>query len=94
VTDVFQQSRVNQLDLLVVIDNSCSMGDEQTKLRENFPFFMDFFLGSGLDYQIGITSSDLVWPSEYNGSHGKTRPGRAPKKEAVPAPAPARAGRK
>jgi 30S ribosomal protein S31 len=32
----------------------------------------------------------------YNGSHGKTRPGRAPKKDAAPAtPAPARTpGRK
>jgi 30S ribosomal protein S31 len=28
----------------------------------------------------------------YNGSHGKTRPGRAPKKEAAPAPAPATRG--
>lgn len=32
----------------------------------------------------------------YNGSHGKTRPGRAPKKAAAPATAPASraAGRK
>src|SRR5688572_17447955 len=48
-----------QVDVLWMIDNSSSMGDEQTALGENFPLFMDFFLNSGLDYHIGVTSSDV-----------------------------------
>ena len=47
-----------EVDILWVIDDSCSMSEEQTALRDNYPVFMDFFLGSGLDYHIGVTSAD------------------------------------
>ena len=60
-----------QVDILWMIDNSCSMANEQSDLTENFPFFMDFFVGSGLDYNVGVTSSDL--DGNYNGSKGKLR---------------------
>src|SRR5687767_15154056 len=69
VTDVFVQVTTPKVDVLWVIDNSGSMEDEQADLVANFPAFMDFFLGSGLDYHIGVTSTDL--DRNYNGSMGK-----------------------
>lgn len=47
-----------QVDILFVVDDSCSMYEEQTALSQNFPDFMEFFLGSGLDYHIGVTTTD------------------------------------
>ncbi len=57
------------VDILWVVDNSCSMADEQNSLTGNFPAFADFFVGSGLDYHIGVTSTDI--DGNYNGSKGK-----------------------
>jgi hypothetical protein len=47
------------------------MLDEQNDLGENFPLFMNFFLGSGLDYHVGVTSTDI--DGSYNGADGKLR---------------------
>jgi hypothetical protein len=69
VVDDIVQVQTPKVDVLWVIDNSCSMDDEQTALVANFPAFMDYFLGSGLDYHIGVTSTDL--DRDTNGSKGK-----------------------
>jgi hypothetical protein len=58
-TDVIVQVTTPMVDILWTIDNSCSMSDEQLALTDNFPKFMDYFLGSGLDYHIGVTSTDM-----------------------------------
>jgi len=50
------------VDILFVIDNSCSMEEEQVNLAENFPSFLSYFLSSGLDYHIGVVSTDLEDP--------------------------------
>ena len=63
-TDKLVQVQVPEVDILFTIDNSCSMWEEQTALANNFPIFMDFFLGSGLDYHIGVISTDT-----YDNSH-------------------------
>lgn len=60
-----------QLDLLWVVDNSCSMGDEQSDLAQSFPLFINYVVGSGIDYHVGVTSTDL--DGTYNGSKGKLR---------------------
>jgi hypothetical protein len=54
------------VDVLFVVDNSCSMDAEQTALANNFPTFMDSFTGSGLDYHIGVVSMDM-WASSHRG---------------------------
>lgn len=59
-TDVITQVTKPEVDILWVIDNSGSMLDEQAKLAENFPNFMNFFLESGLDYHIAVTSTDTT----------------------------------
>lgn len=69
-TDVIVQTTTPQVDILWMVDNSCSMGDDQTRLTSNFPSFMDFFVGSGLDFHVGVTSSDTI-STAPNGADGK-----------------------
>jgi hypothetical protein len=69
-TDVLVQVTTPMVDILWMVDNSCSMSNDQTDLTENFPHFMEFFAGSGLDYHIGITSSDISNGSSYRGAEG------------------------
>jgi len=68
-TDKIVQVTIPSVDVLWVVDNSGSMLEEQNDLSENFPKFMDYFLNSGLDYHVGVTSTDL--DGNYNGSKGK-----------------------
>jgi hypothetical protein len=50
------------MDVLWVIDNSCSMQEEQDALVANFPAFIAFFDGTGLDFHVGVVSTDLEDP--------------------------------
>jgi hypothetical protein len=67
--DTILQVTTPQVDILWMIDNSCSMYNEQTDLTDNIPFFMQYFVGSGLDYHVAVTSSDTI-SSDYSGSSG------------------------
>ena len=58
--DVFQQRRMNTVDILLVVDNSCSMVEEQDKLATNFQSFIAAFEGAEVDYQIGVTTTDTL----------------------------------
>jgi hypothetical protein len=69
--DRILQLTTPKVDILWTIDNSGSMGDNQAALVQNFPVFMNYFLNSGLDYHIGVTSTDI--DTNYNGSQGKLR---------------------
>jgi hypothetical protein len=51
------QVTIPSIDVLWVIDDSCSMESHQTELANSFSAFMDYFLGSGLDYHIGVVST-------------------------------------
>jgi hypothetical protein len=57
--DVFVQATSPKSDVLFVIDNSGSMEGEQDLLARNFPRFMDWFLDSGVDYHIGVVTTDM-----------------------------------
>ncbi|MDB4962346.1 MAG: putative lipoprotein [Myxococcales bacterium] len=46
-----------KLDLLFVIDNSGSMGEEQANLVANFPTFINVLDASGLDYRVAVTTT-------------------------------------
>ncbi len=59
-TDVIQQVPVPAVDVLWVIDNSNSMLEEQTALAESFGAFIEYFTQSGLDYHVGVVSTDMV----------------------------------
>ena len=73
--DEFQQRTVPESDILFVVDNSCSMSDEQEELTANFDAFIQSFVNTTLDYHIGVVEGDLTpgqqssWGvlREYNG---------------------------
>lgn len=58
ITDQIVQPDRAAVDVLWVIDDSGSMEDDQDALAEHIPTFMDWFVGSDLDYHIGITTTD------------------------------------
>jgi hypothetical protein len=64
--DVFQQVRRNTVDILLVIDDSCSMAEEQEKLSNNFESFISAFSGVNVDWQIGVTTTD-TYRTEHPG---------------------------
>ncbi|MEE2750237.1 MAG: lamin tail domain-containing protein [Myxococcota bacterium] len=59
-TDTFQQNSRNTVDVLLVVDNSCSMIEEQVKLASNFESFIQYFQGVDVDYQIAVVTTDTL----------------------------------
>ena len=57
--DAFTQLETPEVDIMFVIDNSCSMSDEQASLTSNFESFIQFADAQGLDYQISVVSTDV-----------------------------------
>ena len=57
-TDVFSQAERPKVDLLWVIDNSCSMSEEQTLIGQNLSSFLAFAVAEQIDFQLGVTSTD------------------------------------
>lgn len=58
-TDVWQQSGLGKLDILFVVDDSCSMADEQASLAANFASFIAAANQGNVDYHLGVTTTDL-----------------------------------
>ncbi len=58
-TDRIVQVTVPSVDVLWIIDNSCSMEEEQRSLTQNFDAFMAYFTDSGLDFHVGVISTDM-----------------------------------
>ncbi len=69
VTDTFLH-HIYPVDILFVIDNSCSMAEEQELLDLNAGPFVDFLELTGSDYHIGVVTTDLDDPAES----GKLQP--------------------
>ena len=59
VVDRIIQSPEQTIDILFVMDTSCSMVEEQEALDANMPSFMQFFLDSGLDYHLGVVTTNM-----------------------------------
>ena len=51
--------RVGQVDILFVVDNSGSMSEEQRRMANSFPNFVQGLDIAGLDYRIGIITTDI-----------------------------------
>lgn len=58
-TQVLYQNPPTEVDILLVVDNSCSMGDEQTQLSQGFDRFVEYFEVADVDYHIGVTTTDM-----------------------------------
>lgn len=67
----FYQSELVPVDVLWVVDPSCSMADEQQRLVDNFPSFIEFFRDSNLEFHLGVTSTDIDEESSPNSLDGR-----------------------
>ena len=65
VTDSFTQDGTVDVDILFVIDNSGSMGSNQTNIKNNFDAFMNAFNAAGVSYQVALITTDS---SDFVGS--------------------------
>lgn len=63
-TDVFYQKPADLVDILLVVDNSCSMDPYQEKLSQNFQSFIQFFVDVDIDYHIGVVTTTVTEPYE------------------------------
>lgn len=58
--DIFYQDPPSAVDIMLVVDNSCSMDPYQEKLSENFQQFISFFSEANVDYHIGILTTTVA----------------------------------
>lgn len=72
VTDSFAQNPA-PADVLFIIDNSCSMEEEQNGIGTNLAAFLGFAQGANLDYQIAVTTTDTTQAGEHGVFVGGTR---------------------
>lgn len=61
-TEVFDVQDALPLDVLLVVDDSCSMTEEQAKLANNFTSFLDPVVATGLDWHVGVITTDMDAP--------------------------------
>lgn len=54
----FAQTPWEKVDVLLIVDNSCSMEPYQTKLAGDFGGFFDFFAEGEVDYQLAVAHTD------------------------------------
>ena len=75
--DNFLQEGNNWTDILWVVDNSCSMGDEQGYLSDDFGYFYSIINSAGVDYHIATATTDnasfqgsqkVIYPTTPNGA--------------------------
>jgi hypothetical protein len=57
-TDTLTQEANQSVDLLWVVDNSCSMAEEQTTLAAAADLFLDFLDAEGVDWHVGVVTTD------------------------------------
>ena len=67
VGDVFYQVEAGEVDILLVVDNSCSMQPYQEKLASNFDAFLTFFVEGNVDYRIGVATTTVSDPPSPDG---------------------------
>ena len=60
--DVFNQNPAEDVDILMVVDNSCSMSPYQARLGQNFSQFISWFVGANINYQIAVTTTSITDP--------------------------------
>ncbi len=59
-TDTFVQDQQPKADVLVVVDDSCSMTDKQNALATNFASFIQYVVSTSTDFQLGVTTTDAA----------------------------------
>ena len=69
--EVFHQSPPEEVDILLVVDNSCSMGPYQEQLGSNFERFVEYFIGANVNYHIGVVTTDIEDSSQSGRIQGQ-----------------------
>ena len=72
-TDVFFQQPPTSVDILLIVDNSCSMADEQDKLSQGFEEFVEYFEFADVDYHIGVVTTDTDNPNQAGRLQGNPK---------------------
>jgi len=60
--DIFAQETAGSVDVLLVVDNSCSMQPYQQKLGDNFNDFLTYLQVGQVDYNIGVVTTTVDPP--------------------------------
>lgn len=71
--DEFEQLGRPKVDILFVVDDSCSMGEEQTALGSNFTAFLQYASAQQIDYHLAVATTDCDDSSKsgrFQGSAG------------------------
>jgi hypothetical protein len=55
--DIVQVQKLRAIDVLMVLDDSCSMSTRQLDLQDGVLRFMAHISGSGLDYHVGVVTT-------------------------------------
>ena len=66
--DVFHLPDDVRVDVLWVVDNSGSMGEEQQALADNFSQFIGFALNLGVNFHVGVVSTEVNDPEVDQGN--------------------------
>lgn len=72
-TDVFEQVSGREVDVLLVVDNSGSMSEEQQNLRDNIADFLQGADQFRNNFQIGVVTTDMTDESESGKLQGNPR---------------------
>ncbi|MCK6550137.1 hypothetical protein L6R52_30155 [Myxococcota bacterium] len=59
------------VDIIVVVDNSASMADEQANLARNFAAFADQVIGV-VDYRLAVITTDVLSPGGERAGHAES----------------------
>jgi hypothetical protein len=59
----FTQDYYDEVDVMWVVDNSCSMDEELQQVRDNFAAFVTEFSALELDYHLAVITTDMDNPS-------------------------------
>lgn len=62
----FRQHPQPVIDILLVVDNSCSMSEEQATLANDFGLLLATLTQNNVDFHLGVTSTDLDNPGPGN----------------------------
>ncbi len=60
--ETFEQDLYEAVDVLWVVDNSCSMSDDLDVVGRNFNNFIQVFIDLDLDWQMGVITTDMDQP--------------------------------
>ena len=72
IREEFRQTTAPAVDILFVVDNTCSMSQVQSDLSDNGAALLNPLLDAGLDFHIGFTTTDMdTNPGVNGGSRGE-----------------------